>query len=129
MPSLRPIVPCLWFDSQAEEAAQFYAGLAKDEAGDADPWLEIHNMGPGPVTLTDFYLSDDPAGPLAYALPDVTLAPGGFYLVWCDNDPDEGELHAPFRLDAEFFREGPELAVFHLREHRDRRPGLRPPAG
>ena len=26
----RPFVTCLWFDTQAEEAATFYAGIFKD---------------------------------------------------------------------------------------------------
>jgi predicted 3-demethylubiquinone-9 3-methyltransferase (glyoxalase superfamily) len=27
MPSVRGITPCLWFDSEAEQAAKFYTGI------------------------------------------------------------------------------------------------------
>src|SRR5688572_27012769 len=30
MPSLQKITPCLWFDNQAEEAAQFYTGIFRN---------------------------------------------------------------------------------------------------
>ena len=30
MAGTQPIVPCLWFDTQAEEAARFYTGIFKN---------------------------------------------------------------------------------------------------
>ena len=32
MAALQPITPCLWFDSQAEEAARFYTGIFKNSS-------------------------------------------------------------------------------------------------
>ena len=65
MPSLRPIVPCLWFDSQAEEAAQFYTGVFPHsritnvvhytEAGH-----EIHGQPAGKVMTVTFELDGQP---------------------------------------------------------------------
>ena len=65
MTSLRPIVPCLWFDSQAEEAAQFYTGVFPHsritnvvrytEAG-----LEIHGQPAGKVMTVSFELDGQP---------------------------------------------------------------------
>jgi predicted 3-demethylubiquinone-9 3-methyltransferase (glyoxalase superfamily) len=56
------IVPCLWFDSQAEEAARFYAGIFPDgrigrisrygEAG-----REIHGRPAGSVMTVEFELA------------------------------------------------------------------------
>ena len=55
------IAPCLWFDSQAEEAAQYYVGIFKNarileisrygEAG-----KEIHGRAPGSVMVVEFEL-------------------------------------------------------------------------
>ncbi|MBL8215953.1 MAG: CotH kinase family protein [Bryobacterales bacterium] len=51
-------------------------------ATDANPWIEIHNPGPGPVSLSGIYLTDDSAQPTKFALPaDVTLADGAFLQV------------------------------------------------
>lgn len=55
------ITPCLWFDSQAEEAARFYAGIFKNSKigtitryGEAG--REIHGQAPGTVLTVAFEL-------------------------------------------------------------------------
>ncbi|MBL8226981.1 MAG: lamin tail domain-containing protein, partial [Bryobacterales bacterium] len=75
-------------------------GQQKDEAGDSDPWVEIHNLGPGPVSLSGIYLSDDPANPTKWALPAGTLADGQHLIVWLDGETSEGSAHASFRAPA-----------------------------
>jgi predicted 3-demethylubiquinone-9 3-methyltransferase (glyoxalase superfamily) len=59
------ITPCLWFDSQAEEAAKYYCGIFKNsritsvshytEAG-----TEIHGRKPGSVMAVAFELNGQP---------------------------------------------------------------------
>ena len=46
--------------------------------------------------------------PTKWAFPAVVLEPGGFLLVWCDEDLDQGPLHASFKLSAG----GEELGIF-----------------
>ena len=63
--TIQSITPCLWFDSQAEEAARFYIGIFKDskivaitrypEAGQ-----EIHGRAPGSVMTVEFELNGQP---------------------------------------------------------------------
>jgi predicted 3-demethylubiquinone-9 3-methyltransferase (glyoxalase superfamily) len=55
------IVPCLWFDSQAEEAAKFYTGIFRDSRimatshyGEAGQ--EVHGQKPGTVMTVAFEL-------------------------------------------------------------------------
>lgn len=55
------ITPCLWFDSQAEEAAQFYVGIFRNSRilrtthyGKAG--TEIHGRPPGSVMTVEFEL-------------------------------------------------------------------------
>jgi predicted 3-demethylubiquinone-9 3-methyltransferase (glyoxalase superfamily) len=54
----RPLVTCLWFDTQAEEAATFYTGIFKDgKLGAVHRYTEA---GPGPVgdaMLVEFELN------------------------------------------------------------------------
>ena len=62
MASIQPIVPCLWFESQAEEAANYYVGIFDNakinfitrytEAG-----KEIHCHEPGSVLTVEFELN------------------------------------------------------------------------
>jgi hypothetical protein len=69
-----------------------------DEAGEYDDWVELVNRGPAAIDLEGYYLSDKADDPWQFALPAGQLAPGGRLLVWCDNDPEQGPLHADFGL-------------------------------
>jgi uncharacterized protein (TIGR03437 family) len=93
-----------WLNGQAQasdvrlnELVVVNAGGYKDNAGDADPWVELHNLGPGPVMTNTFYLTDDAANPTKWQLPARTLADGEFLILWLDGETDEGDTHANFR--------------------------------
>src|SRR3954469_5582768 len=63
--SVQVISPCLWFDSQAEEAARFYVSVfkkAKITAVNRYPAVgqEIHGRAPGSVLTVDFVLNGLP---------------------------------------------------------------------
>lgn len=65
MAKVHDIVPCLWFDTEAEEAAQYYTGIFKtgrvtkilrySEAGQ-----ETHKRPPGSVLTVEFELNGKP---------------------------------------------------------------------
>ncbi len=82
-----------------------------DEAGEYEDWIEIYNPGPEPVLLSDYYLTDDLRDPIRWRFPEMTLAEGGYLLVWADEDLQQGPLHANFKLD----RNGERIAL-HRRE-------------
>lgn len=79
-----------------------------DENGEYDDWIELFNGDSGPVWLGDKYLSDNINNPSKWRLPDVTLQPGGFFLVWADNQPGQGPAHTIYKLDAA----GEEVGLF-----------------
>lgn len=97
---LRPVLNAyaLPSDVRLNEVTPANAGAVTDDAGDADPWLELHNLGPGTVSLSGLYLTDDQAIPRKWALPAQTLADGAFLLVWMDGETAEGANHAGFDL-------------------------------
>ncbi len=99
---LRPLLNSLAqpSDVRLNEIVPVNSGAQRDAAGDADPWVELHNLGPGPLSTAGFYLSDDPANPTKWALPVRTLADGAFLVLWLDGGTSEGETHASFRLAA-----------------------------
>jgi predicted 3-demethylubiquinone-9 3-methyltransferase (glyoxalase superfamily) len=58
----QPIIPCLWFDTQAEEAVRFYTGIFKNSSivattryGEAG--REVHGMPAGTVMTVEFELN------------------------------------------------------------------------
>jgi hypothetical protein len=71
-----------------------------DEAGDFDDWIEIYNHSAATLYLGGMFLTDDLARPQQWAFPDTSIGPGEFLLVWADDEPGEGPLHATFRLSA-----------------------------
>lgn len=77
------------------------AGL-RDAAGDLEPWIEIANRGPDPVSLEGWWLSDSTGQPLRWAFPaGASLAPGEHRVIFADSEPSEStasEWHAGFRL-------------------------------
>ena len=74
------------------------------EAAD-DNFIEFYNTNAEAVDIGGLYLSTDSESPLEWQIPDTdptaTTIPGGGYLVmWADNLPNEGTLHAGVLLDA-----------------------------
>jgi len=71
-----------------------------DEHGDFDDWIEIANAGSVSIDLTGLGLTDHLEGTPDFVFPAITLAPGEYLVVWADEEPGQGDLHAPFKLDA-----------------------------
>ena len=78
-----------------------------DTEDDTHDWVEIHNRSTVPLSLDGFTLTDDPLTPEKYALPDITLPPNAYVLVWAsgknltDTQPPYDSLHAGFKIAAE----------------------------
>ncbi|MCB9508521.1 MAG: CotH kinase family protein [Myxococcales bacterium] len=81
-----------------------------DEAGDADDWIELVSTGGGaPLDLGGYTLTDDLGVRAKWTLPPGTLLPAGQHLlIWCDDEPSEGPLHATFKLSGD----GEEIGLF-----------------
>ncbi len=77
-----------------------------DDQREYDDWIELHNSGSTPVDVGGMYLSDDADNPTLWQIPSTrpeltVLAPGGFLIIWADEDPQTAlELHANFKLSA-----------------------------
>lgn len=74
--------------------------------GNFDDWFEIYNAGLTDLDLGGFYLTDDAGDPTKFRVPDngqYVIPPGGFLLVWADNETNQNTsatntLHARFQL-------------------------------
>ena len=72
-----------------------------DENGDYDDWFEVYNFGNETLNLKDYYFTDDKDKPFKWQITsddNYYIAPGEFVLFWCDNEPNEGDLHTNFKL-------------------------------
>jgi hypothetical protein len=88
---------------------EFLAGntrIADPADGDFDDWFELYNAGAESVDLSGYTLTDDLANPTKSVIPPGTiLSPGGFLLVWADEEQGQNDfgrdLHVNFRLSLE----------------------------
>jgi len=84
------------------------ATIISDEFGEYDDWIEIYNGDSESVYLGDKYLSDNFGNTDKWLMPEITLEPGEFILIWADNDPEQGDHHTNFKLDAA----GEEIGIY-----------------
>ncbi|MCA9245594.1 MAG: lamin tail domain-containing protein [Planctomycetales bacterium] len=72
-----------------------------DADGDAADWIEIYNRTSVALNLSGWSLTDDPTLADRWTFPDVTLAAGGYLVVFASGKDraDPSELHTDFQID------------------------------
>lgn len=70
-----------------------------DFFGANEDWIELYNPGPTAVYLGNKFISDDASNWNKWPLPNVTLDPGEFQLLYADKQPEQGVNHLDFKLD------------------------------
>lgn len=86
---------------------------AADPQGQYDDWIEIYNYGRTAVYAGGMYLTDNPASPTKWRIPDVdpgsaVIPAQGYLVIWADDDTADQGMHADFKLDAG----GEQIALF-----------------
>ncbi len=87
--------------------------LADPADGDFEDWFELYNAGTNDADLATYTLTDDPDNPAKFSIPPGTIIPpGGFLLVWADEETDQDtagqDLHVNFKLA----QAGEQIALF-----------------
>jgi hypothetical protein len=83
--------------------------LADGATGEYLDWIELYNAGDEPLALGGFYLTDDLDAPTAVPLSArLTIAAGGFLLLWAAPEEDPDATHLGFGLSAD----GEDLGLF-----------------
>lgn len=77
-----------------------------DEQGEYDDWFELYNASDDSLNIGGLCFTDDEDEPCKWQVPlhfpeQTTLPPHGFLLLWADGQPEQGLLHADFKLSAE----------------------------
>ncbi|XAL98870.1 lamin tail domain-containing protein [Phycisphaeraceae bacterium D3-23] len=104
--TLQTLEPRLLFSAVpliTEFVASNDTGL-QDEDGERSDWIELYNGGDTALGLNGWHLTDDAGDLDRWSLPDVSLAPGQFMVVFASGkdraDSDGTELHTNFKLSA-----------------------------
>ena len=85
-----------------------------DDFGEFDDWIELKNESDRPLDLGGMYLSDSIGNDKPYRIPSnapelTTLDPGGYFVVFADNQSEQGVQHANFKLS----RDGEQILLLH----------------
>ncbi len=81
-----------------------------DEFGDYDDWIELFNAGTNLENVGGLFLTDDINFPAKWMLPETNILPGNFLLVWADDETNQGNFHAPFKLSSS----GEQIGLYNI---------------
>jgi len=82
-----------------------------DDNGRFPDWVELQNTSSEPVDITGWSLTDDMNRLIRFTFPEMTLDPGEYVVIYCDDDLKNTPgfaFHAPFKLSAQ----GEQLLLF-----------------
>jgi len=80
------------------EAMSSNTKYAEDNGAFPD-WVELYNNSDKTIKLGAYWISDSKENPQMYQLPNEDLAPGAWYIIYCDG-LGEGN-HAPFKISSD----------------------------
>lgn len=91
------------WDIQINEIAAINNETVTDDHGEYEDWVEIYNYGDDEVDLNLAYVTDDPDNPTQHQLieespGELIIPPGGFLILWADDQPEQGATHLGFSL-------------------------------
>lgn len=77
-----------------------------DENGDYDDWVELYNGTNEAVDVGGMYISDDPEDTAPWPIPTTdasltTIEAGGYLVLWCDKESEQGVLHVDIKLSGD----------------------------
>lgn len=76
-------------------------GVATDEFGESDDWIELFNLTDQVQDLSGYYLTDNAWNLQKWTFPQGSIiAPNDYLMVWADEDQLQGELHTNFKMSA-----------------------------
>jgi CotH kinase protein/Lamin Tail Domain/Bacterial TSP3 repeat len=76
---------------------------------DSDDWIELYNCTSTNLTLTGWYLSDDPSNPSKWAIPS-TIVPARSWIAFSEVNDFHNPIHTGFGLD----KAGEQVLLSHL---------------
>lgn len=77
-----------------------------DSDGDFLDWVELYNGGNSEINLESYSISDSDSLINAFSLPNITLLPGEYYMLWGGPSSNEEELddHIGFGFSTSIFK-------------------------
>ena len=70
-----------------------------DEDNDYDDFIEIYIPTSSSFSVNGYYLTDYMSDPTKWSFPDLTVTDTTWMIIWADDDVEQGEMHAGFKLN------------------------------
>ena len=86
--------------------------FAKDNAGEAEDWIELYNSSSNVIDISGLMLTDELTRKAKHVVNRETpwlLQPGQYQLFWADGQLEQGANHLPFKLSSE----GEHIGIYH----------------
>ncbi len=77
-----------------------------DEFDGFDDWVELYNGTSEAIDIGGMYFTDDPEDTEPYQIPTTdatltTIPAGGYLVLWCDKESEQGVLHIEVKLSSD----------------------------
>tara|TARA_B110000858_G_scaffold187603_1_gene232093 strand:+ start:4 stop:1293 length:1290 start_codon:yes stop_codon:yes gene_type:complete len=72
--------------------------VVQSEYGEFADWIELHNNTNSTIATNDLFITDDTINLQKWRLPNSSLPPNGYLILWADERSNQGGLHTNFRL-------------------------------
>jgi hypothetical protein len=87
--------------------------IADPADDDFEDWFELFNAATNSVDLSGYYLTDTITNKTKWTIPSgTTIPPGGFRLVWADEEDIQNGFNSDLHADFKLGQDGEEIALF-----------------
>ena len=69
-----------------------------DNSGNYEDWIELYNNSNYPISTNGMYITDTVSNLYKWALPNYVIPPNSYFIIWADEDGNQGALHSNFKL-------------------------------
>ena len=69
-----------------------------DNSGKFEDWIELYNTTSSPISTNGLFITDTIPNLHKWALPNHIISPNSYFIIWTDEDGNQGAEHANFKL-------------------------------
>ena len=69
-----------------------------DNSGKYEDWIELYNTTSSPISTNGLFITDTLAYFHKWNLPNHIIPPNSYFIIWADEDGNQGEEHSNFQL-------------------------------
>ena len=72
--------------------------IVTDNSGKFEDWIELYNTTNSPISTNGLFITDTITNLQKWDLPNHIIPPNSYFIIWADEDGNQGAEHANFKL-------------------------------